>query len=449
MISKQIIAWFLFAASRHSSSGLKVPEPYAGKLARTVLRERKLPGANIKMKKTLSIIILLFSLNLTAQEIHELEADLSQTVITDLKEITKKADKIFETDPFNEVAIYYLTESYRYTSNDSLVPQFFEEKISENPKIPSPYLLSAKYQFRDFSFSDTTRLKPLKKAIALDPNNFEANYLLGVSYYQLFNEKISSDSLLSPKFFASQSRDFLRTSIKIDSSTFSYLKYPIIQLSSFLKDDATAIKFGKLELNPSTDDNGIPKDGQFYFPVSRFVELDDNWKTSYSTDILRETNMTTFVLDWYSGQLLALKEPLIFDRENETIYRFTWLRTFHHPVAIRIQKNKDQIQLTWKMSDGAGGYSPGKLITDETTELTTSEWNEFLKLLDKTEYWNMSTNEQSDIMGTDGSRWIIEGVQNGKYNVVDRWTPRNSAYQELGMFLINLTDLDIPKKDIY
>jgi hypothetical protein len=52
-------------------------------------------------------------------------------------------------------------------------------------------------------------------------------------------------------------------------------------------------------------------------------------------------------------------------------------------------------------------------------------------------------------MGNDGSQWIIEGVRNGKYNVVDRWTPRDSAYQELGMFLINLTDLDIPKKDIY
>ena len=240
----------------------------------------------------------------------------------------------------------------------------------------------------------------------------------------------------------------MRATLRIDSTTSSYLKYPIIQLLTFLGDE-TVVKFEKLELTPSMDDNHIPNDGQFYFPVSRFIELDENWRNSYQTDILRETNMATFVLEWYSGQLRALKEQLLFDRENETIYRFTWLRTFHHPVAIRIQKNKDKIELTWKMSDGAVGYSPGKLTANETRELTSTEWNEFQKLLDKTEYWNMPTNEQSDIMGNDGSQWIIEGVRNGKYNVVDRWTPRNSAYQELGMFLINLTDLDIPKKDIY
>ncbi len=405
--------------------------------------------ATIKMKQILSIIILLFSLNLTAQDIHELEEDLSQTVITDLKDIKKKAEKIFEIDPFNEIATYYLTESYRYTENDSLIPKFFEKIISENPENPTPYLLSAKYQFRDFSISDSARLKPLKQALTLEPKSFEANYLIGVSYYLLFNEQLNSDTLSSPIFFASQSRDFLKESVKIDSSTLSYLKYPIIQLSTFLKDDAAAIKFETIESNPSTDDNHIPSNGQFYFPVSRFIELDKNWKYSYRTDVLRETDMATFVLGWYSGQLRALNEPLIFDQKSDTIYRFTWLRTFHHPVAIRVQKNKDKIQLTWKMSDGAGGYSPGKLIVDETTELSSSEWTDFKKLIDKTEYWNMPTNEPSDVMGTDGSQWIIEGVQNGKYNVVDRWTPRNSTYQELGLFLINLTDLDIPKKDIY
>lgn len=39
MISKQLTAGFLFA-----KGALKVLEPYAGKLARTVLWGRKLPG---------------------------------------------------------------------------------------------------------------------------------------------------------------------------------------------------------------------------------------------------------------------------------------------------------------------------------------------------------------------------------------------------------------------
>lgn len=386
---------------------------------------------------------------MTAQKIQKLEEDLSQTVITDLKNIKKKAEKIFKIDPFNEYATYYLTEAYRNTNNDSLIPKFFEKKISENPENPTPYLLSAKYQYRDFSLSDTTMLEPMKKAMELAPKNFEANYLLAVSYYYLFNQAAISKSSSKMTFFASQSQNFFKSTVSIDSSAVSYLKYPIIQISFFLNDDTTAIKFEKLKYKPNTDNNHVPSDGQFYFPVDRFIELEDNWKTSYHLDIVRKTNLAKFVLDWYSGQLRALGEPLIFDQKSDTIYRFTWLRTFDHPVAVRIQKNNDRIKLTWKMSDGAGGYSPGELIVIKTIELSGSEWNEFQSLLEKAKYWSMPTKDQSGISGNDGSRWIMEGVQNGKYNVVDRWSPRNSAYQELGMFLINLTDLDIPLKEVY
>lgn len=396
------------------------------------------------MKKILSIIILFTSLNLSAQDIRALEADISQTIISDVKEIEKKAEKIFELDPFNEIATYYLTEAYRYTGNDSLIPKFFEDKISENVGNILPFLLSAKYQFNHFSISDTARLKVLKKAIALEPQNIEANYLLGHSYYQLFNQLLNSDSSATPTFFALQSRDYLRTATKIDSNTILNLKYTVVQLSNFLGDDETATQFERLALSPKVDENHMPKYGQFYFPLNRFIQLNENWQYSYKTDLIRETEMAKFVLQWYSNQLYALNEPLLFDQVKDTIFRFTWLRTFHHPVAIRIQKSNGKIKLTWKMSDGSGGYAPGHLIIDETKELEEADWKKFQLLLIKANYWKMPTNDQTAHRGTDGSQWIIEGIQNGSYHVVDRWSPRNSAYQEVGLFLINLTDLKIP-----
>ncbi len=115
----------------------------------------------------LLIAVLLVGLNLAAQNLKELESDLAHTIITDTKEVKKKADRIFEIDPFNEVATYYLVESYRYTDNDSLIPNFFQEKISVAPENPIPYLLSAKYQYVDFSISDTARIIELKKALEI------------------------------------------------------------------------------------------------------------------------------------------------------------------------------------------------------------------------------------------------------------------------------------------
>lgn len=78
-------------------------------------------------------------------------------------------------------------------------------------------------------------------------------------------------------------------------------------------------------------------------------ELEAGLSQTHITDLknIKEKAEKIFEIDpfnevatWYSSQLCALNEPLIFDQKSGTIYRFTWLRTFHHPVAIRIQKQK-------------------------------------------------------------------------------------------------------------
>jgi hypothetical protein len=384
-----------------------------------------------------------------AQEIDSLEKDLSETRITDLKQVKLKTDKIFEIDSLNEVATYFLVEAYRYADNDSLIPKFFDEQISRNPKNPVPYLLSAKYQFRDFSISDTSRLLPLKQAVELDQARFETNYLLGISYYELFNQKYALDSLSHPTSYAFRSRKYLTEAAKIDSSALAYLKYPIIQLSYYLGDTRAAMLYENQEFKADTNINRIPNEGHFYFPIDRFIELEENWKTTYSVNVVWRMNMATFVLEWYSKHLRALKESAIFNRDNDTIYRFTWLRTFHQPVVIRVQKQNDEFELTWKMSDGAGGYSPGKIIVDKTKKLSKSEWAKIQELISESKFWEMATIEQSDVIGYDGSRWIIEGFRDEKYTVVDRWTPQDTDYQKLGLYLISLTDLKIRKEDIY
>lgn len=72
----------------------------------------------------------------------------------------------------------------------------------------------------------------------------------------------------------------------------------------------------------------------------------------------------------------------------------------------------------------------------------------FQTLLSKADYWNLKTNEV-DIPGNDGSQWILEGVDDKNYHVVDRWTPRGGSFYECCDFLIGLTDLKIEKSDKY
>jgi hypothetical protein len=61
---------------------------------------------------------------------------------------------------------------------------------------------------------------------------------------------------------------------------------------------------------------------------------------------------------WYSAQLRALKEPSLFQLASNALshsYRFLWLRTFNHPIAIRVDiKPAGTGALTTKVTSGAG-----------------------------------------------------------------------------------------------
>jgi hypothetical protein len=169
-----------------------------------------------------------------------------------------------------------------------------------------------------------------------------------------------------------------------------------------------------------------------------------------------------FKANWYSGQLRALKEasllpqsvdpllPQSVDHQTSHSYRFLWLRTFNHPIAVRIDIQPDGTgTLSTKVTSGAGGYAPGNLIEDTSRPLSGSEVKSFLALVDRTSFWT-APNPINDQAGNDGSQWIIEGVEGAKYHVIDRWTPKSGAAYELGKFLaFDLAKMDIPKREIY
>jgi hypothetical protein len=156
---------------------------------------------------------------------------------------------------------------------------------------------------------------------------------------------------------------------------------------------------------------------------------------------------------WYSMQLQGLDEPSLFALAGKTTaqaYRLLWLRTFHHPIAVRVDIEPDGTGvLTTKMGSGAGGYSPGKLVQNSSRKLDGVEVKQFLALIERVGFWT-AANPVTDQTGTDGSQWVIEGLKSGNYHVIDRWSPHQGPAHEIGMFLaFDLAKMDIPKSEIY
>lgn len=150
-----------------------------------------------------------------------------------------------------------------------------------------------------------------------------------------------------------------------------------------------------------------------------------------------------FFNDWYGKHLKAMAEGSLLDEtEKQTeIFRFLWLRSFHHPIYVRVERRESGVWLSTGELDGAGGYEPGKLIRNQQLTLSQQEWCELSRLLEKVDYWNLPTS-QSNQNGVDGAEWILEGVKADRYHVVDRWSPKGE-YREACVYLLKLSGVDI------
>ncbi len=162
----------------------------------------------------------------------------------------------------------------------------------------------------------------------------------------------------------------------------------------------------------------------------------------------REKVAVTVRNGWYGEHLKAAGENSLLnisDKDLE-VYRFTWLRTFNHPVIVRIEKRKDKIKVFFKELSGAGGYEPGKIFAENSIFLDGEDWCDLIGSLNDADFWKLSSSDE-ERRGTDGAQWIIEGVKDNRYHVVDRWSPTKSAYREVGLHFLRLSGFVSDKEE--
>jgi hypothetical protein len=177
-----------------------------------------------------------------------------------------------------------------------------------------------------------------------------------------------------------------------------------------------------------------------YFPTEALSE--DSWDDQFKQD-------------WYSHELKKLEEPSLLEESKNRLsesYRFLWLRTFHRPLAIRLdlRLNGSGI-LTTKVADGEAGFphTVKHLIENVARPLSREQTRALLAQVRRTDFWSLPSHVD-DQAGTDGAEWIIEGVKEGRYHVVHRWSPERGPIRELGLvFVFGMAQMDIPKDQIY
>lgn len=144
---------------------------------------------------------------------------------------------------------------------------------------------------------------------------------------------------------------------------------------------------------------------------------------------------------WYSKNLSAMGEPSLCDRlaPYPETYRFLWLRSFHRPIVVRVVKCDDGADVHVVELEGDGCHDPGPIAECRVRRISVGQWDKLLYELERCDFWNLSTTDVN--LGTDGARWILEGLDISAWKVVDRHSPRG-AVRELGLVFLALGLVD-------
>jgi hypothetical protein len=400
------------------------------------------------MRKPLTILFTaIFSILVFAQkseQVLQLEDAITSPIrgVGQYQTKRRQAYSLLAIDKYNMLAIEVIVRSFPSKNKQDSVAVFFDNLIDKNKTESEPYLIRELFSHIE-ERNYAARIQNLQQAFKIDSVNITVNYLLGKLYYKLFiSENNNGKNRETADYYANNAIRHFENVCKRKETQCEVLKYPIIQLANYLND------MQKVKYYESY--NSLPA----YFPFREYnIALESHRETNYTSSVLynllsdetplneyvRANNSGVRLLYSYSLFLLAMDEPVLNNSLPSNTFRFLYLRTFHNPLMVRLENKNDSITVFWKVCDGMGGYSPGKMIENKFKKLTLDDWNSFTTEIEKSKFWDMPI-QQNEIMGLDGSQWILEGKKSEKYHAVDRWCGISIA--ELCKKLIDFTDLE-------
>jgi hypothetical protein len=415
------------------------------------------------------IALLIISSNSFGQTIEELEYDLSWYQSSEkYGDKIDKARKLQALDPFNKKATDYICRYYYDRKIDS-VSIYFANLIAKYPDKTEPYLLrtdflSFEHDYRQLDEFNRLKVLYLKQGLNINPNDHLVVFKLAEVFYSDFifpmkrekNWELSNvsnkeliDSSLIPKkgpvkkstfeYAADSSLKYFYRLWDLKPDLRDIIFFPIRQIECFLKQS------GKSPIPKDTEKNF----NHCFYPSSYFANLKENWQCDYTIDLHFEIKSGKRKAEWLETQLISLNESCLFNKDippNSAVYRFTWLRSFHNPIAIRIENNETGVMLYWKLGKGAGGYAPKGLKKSGKKKLSLKKWVKFESLIKNSNFDSLSNEKYTPMF--DGATWTLERKKSDSFKAHDTNSP-SKEFSTACLYLINLANFKVKKEDKY
>jgi hypothetical protein len=187
---------------------------------------------------------------------------------------------------------------------------------------------------------------------------------------------------------------------------------PMIACSAFAEDDPLA-KDGAEKADVQEDDTfKVIADpaGKAYFPDGR--------------------------ASYYTKYLSAMKEPSVLsplEKGVERVFRFTYLRSFHDPLVVRITEAGDTFTAHAVRLEMDQQYRPVKIVQEKTWKLDEEARKTVKPLPEQEGFWTALSDAEQAVAQSilDGSTWIFEVHDKDGYRMIEIQSPDAFAKLQL------------------
>jgi hypothetical protein len=156
----------------------------------------------------------------------------------------------------------------------------------------------------------------------------------------------------------------------------------------------------------------------------------------------------------YAHFLAAMHEPSLYELSRQNpgaeAYRLLWLRSDRRPASIRFAAKPGGTGWFYRrMTGGTGSTPPGGFREYGMSWSWKSRTASFLRTIDDVGFWTLTTGG-SGTLNFCRSHWILEGVRQGQYRVIDRCSPPESdPIRIIGVRAMRLANLRVHGDQIY
>ncbi len=158
-------------------------------------------------------------------------------------------------------------------------------------------------------------------------------------------------------------------------------------------------------------------------------------------------------IDPVGDTLRAMEEPQLGNlKAEEQAFRFLWMRSFHPPILVQVERRSAAASLYVKMLDSPWFTRPegthvGRLVVQRRKAISSAQWYRLAELR-RAGFWHQSGPDPQQ-GGVDGAMWLLEGYSWGEHRIVERWSPREGPVRELALAMLELAEVQVEPRYIY